>query len=406
MISSIGLKNFKCFKDEKTFHLSKINVFSGYNGRGKSSVMQALLMLSQSIVEGELTSINNLHLNGDFAQLGDYDEILSDDKIDEIGFNLTFNTPDSKEHKVELGYILSDDIKVAGLNRCIIDGVDFVASSFGKASREDKTNKSSLLQLPSYVTTELLPRLVHFVSANRKGPVKYVDKRERPENPKVGINGEYTINTLHEYKGTISPKMNVLATDTQEYDLMTATSMWIDFIMDGGSVDVEKAAENNSDFGKKKTSVLSMGFKFAGIGNNRTFNSYNVGYGYSYIMSIVVTALISKPGSIVMIENPEAHLHPQAQLNLTYMLSRLAATGVQIFVETHSEHVLNGFRLAALKPEYDITNDDLELYFFDNNYEVSRLKIERNGKINNWPKRFFDQYQHELAEIISLGSKL
>jgi predicted ATPase len=405
MINSINFNNYKCLKNDFTFNLGRINVFSGYNGRGKSSVMQALLMLSQSIVEGDLTSINHLHLNGNFVQLGDYDEILSDDKIDELGFNITFNTQDSKDHRVELGYFLSDDIKVAELKRCKIDDDDYFAS-VGKVQPTNKTEDSTLQQLPSYVTTELLPRLVHFVSANRKGPIKYVDKRERPENPKVGINGEYTINTLHEYKGTISPKMNVLATDTHEYDLMTATSMWIDFIMDGGSVDVEKAAENNSDFGKKKTSVLSMGFKFAGIGNNRTFNSYNVGYGYSYIMSIVVTALISKPGSIVMIENPEAHLHPQAQLNLTYMLSRLAATGVQIFVETHSEHVLNGFRLAALKPEYDITNDDLELYFFDNNYEVSCLKIERNGKINNWPKRFFDQYQHELAEIISLGSKL
>jgi predicted ATPase len=233
-----------------------------------------------------------------------------------------------------------------------------------------------------------------------------VDKRERPENHKVGINGEYTINTLHEYAGEISPKMNVISTDKNEYDLMSATSNWIDFIMDGGSVDVERAADNCVDFGKKKTSVLSMGFKFDGVGNNRIFSSYNVGYGYSYIMSIVVTALISKPGSIVMIENPEAHLHPQAQLNLTYMLSKLAATGVQVFVETHSEHVLNGFRLAALKPEYDIESDDLELYFFDTNYEVSHLKIERNGRIKNWPRHFFDQYQHELAEIMSLGAKL
>jgi predicted ATPase len=202
--------------------------------------------------------------------------------------------------------------------------------------------------------------------------------------------------------------MNIKSNDDNEYDLRTLTTQWINYIMDGGSIDVDESYNNSENFGKKKSSVLSMGFRFDDLkqGNGRTFNPYNVGYGYSYVMSIVVTALISKPGSIVMIENPEAHLHPQAQLHLTYMLARLAATGVQIFVETHSEHVLNGFRLAALKQEYKISNEDIRLYFFDIKYRVEQLKIEKNGRILNWPKSFFDQYQYELAEIMTLGAKI
>ena len=76
-----------------------------------------------------------------------------------------------------------------------------------------------------------------------------------------------------------------------------------------------------------------------------------------------------------------------------------------MFVETHSEHVINGIRLAALKNEYKIQNDDIRIFFFDRNFDKIDLIIEKTGRIPNWPERFFDQYQHELAEIIKLGAQ-
>ena len=122
-------------------------------------------------------------------------------------------------------------------------------------------------------------------------------------------------------------------------------------------------------------------------------------------MSIVVTALIAKEGDIVIVENPEAHLHPEAQTRLTFMLAKLGARGVQVFIETHSEHVINGIRLAALKEEYALDNEDVRIFFFDKDFQKKDLIIEKNGKILNWPERFFDQYQKELSEIIRLGAQ-
>lgn len=106
-----------------------------------------------------------------------------------------------------------------------------------------------------------------------------------------------------------------------------------------------------------------MQFGFENNNSSRKFESYNVGFGYSYILSIIVSALIAKEGNILIIENPEAHLHPKAQLNLSYLLAKLTGNGVQVFIETHSEHIVNGFRIAALKDGFSLNNKDLNIFF-------------------------------------------
>ena len=106
----------------------------------------------------------------------------------------------------------------------------------------------------------------------------------------------------------------------------------------------------------------------------------------------------------MIVENPEAHLHPEAQFRLTQLLAKLASRGVQVFVETHSEHVVNAVRLAVIEDAYAITNNQVSLFFFDSDYSKRDLYIEKNGRINDWPSRFFDQYQWELAEILKKGS--
>jgi predicted ATPase len=147
-------------------------------------------------------------------------------------------------------------------------------------------------------------------------------------------------------------------------------------------------------------------FGIADDKSNRKFTAYNVGYGYSYILSIVITALIAKKDSIVIVENPEAHLHGKAQSRLTELLSKLASRGVQVFIETHSEHIINGFRKEMLKSNCSLTNNDTSIYFFDADYSVKYLTIEPNGKIPNWPKGFFDQETIDLAEIMRLGARV
>lgn len=396
MIKNLKFDNFKCLSG-KSFDLSKINLFTGYNGRGKSSVIQLLLLLAQSTRKNEANGIENLHLNGKYIQLGDFDELLYDDSTRyDFGIDMVI----SPDHKIHFSYEMGNDFKIGHMSSCIIDTVDyFDAPSKSTETKEGENSNKELMSLPVFINSKFGTQNVHYVSANRQGPVKFVEKEEKPEFYSVGADGSKTINTLSNYFESIDDAMNVDSSDKEKHSLGESVSMWIDYIMNGGSVSITGADGDSNQ--KKKSAVLQLGFGMEG----RTYNSYNVGFGYSYILSIVVTALIAKEGNIVIIENPEAHLHPEAQTRLTFLLAKLAARNVQVFVETHSEHVINGIRLAALKEEFILNNNDIKIFFFNQDFTKTDLIISENGRIPNWPSGFFDQYQKELAEILKLGSQ-
>ena len=134
--------------------------------------------------------------------------------------------------------------------------------------------------------------------------------------------------------------------------------------------------------------------------------SINMGFGYSYILSIIITILLAKKGSIIFIENPEAHLHPKAQANLMEMICEYATKGIQFMIETHSEHIVNSARLFSLQSDKPIINDNISIHFFDEHFNVYEIKIEKNGLIKNWPAGFFDLEKQQLMEILQLSQKV
>lgn len=393
MITQITFHNFKCL-DNKTFDFTRLNIFTGYNGRGKSSVMQSILMLSQSVKKFKNASaFEKLHLNGDLVQLGFYDEILGKSDDWKIGFDIKLDNEQCKA--VTLSYNLDDDIKVGKLEQGFINNESLfstLASLSDDKTTSENASQSFIGTIPSALLTQFIN--IHYISADRLGPQEYVKRQEIPEFHNVGSNGRFTINTLSTFKDIVSPKMNVEAGDDKAHTLLETVSSWIKYIMDGGIVEIR--GDKNED----KSSVLSLDFSM----RDRSFRSYNVGFGYSYILPIVVTALIATSGSVVIIENPEAHLHPAAQLRMTELLAKLVSRGVQVLIETHSEHIVNGFRITALDDKFETTTNDVTINFFDDDYSIKKLKMEKNGRIANWPKGFFDQLEDEMAKIIRLGS--
>jgi predicted ATPase len=105
----------------------------------------------------------------------------------------------------------------------------------------------------------------------------------------------------------------------------------------------------------------------------------------------------------MLIENPEAHLHPSGQTKMGKMLALASACGIQIVVETHSDHLLNGIRIAV--KEGELRHSDVKCFFFttDNSDEpanVERISIDCFGMLDHWPVGFFDESEKNLLRLI------
>lgn len=391
MITKLHFDNFKCL-DKQEFEFKSLNILSGYNGRGKSSVLQSLLMLSQSCNYGA-GSLSKLHISGNKVDLGSYIEILTNDKIDNVGFNI--ETDDPQFRTIKISYTMSTEDECVGeISAFELNSTDNF-DTVGAMGEENGTTTKVFKSIPEGLITLL--RTINFISADRTGPRKYVEKLEVPDQHIIDSHGLNAINTIKSFRESIPISMNCSGID-KDLNLLEATSTWVNYIMGTGSIRFHE--------GDKKSPVLSIEFGIDRNGEGRNFTPINVGFGYSYILAIIVAALIAKKDSIVIVENPEAHLHAKAQSRLTELLARLASRGVQVFIETHSEHIVNGVRLEMLRDNCNLSNSDISLYFFDEDFSVKHLELKRNGRIPNWPEGFFDQSKHDLGEIMELGAKV
>ncbi len=376
MIKKIGIENFKCFGASTTFNLSKVNLFVGYNGRGKSSVIQSFLLLCQSICH--YRNLETLEVNGDYVQLGLFEDLLNSSFCQHKNVKISIETDQKEGYDVQISYEENPDAERQGkINGLWVDGKEFLIKSV--KTLDGAQTSDVTLPVDRYPDgVNAIFKNCNYVAAERRGPSLYEEKRDEDPNNPVGKNGENVLNRIAKNK-SLQKKINE----------------WVAYIMEGGVLSL--AGE------EKKSSVLSLNLTMPNAGRKADgFKAINCGFGYSYVLSIVVNALTMKSGTLI-VENPEAHLHPQAQLRLTELLAKVSEGDVQILIETHSEHIVNGFRIYALRKDFKLASKDLSLYFFDADYSIKHLPVETNGRIKNWPKGFFDQYEWEMTELIKLG---
>jgi predicted ATPase len=365
MINLLRLINFKRFEDE-SLKLKPLTLLSGLNGTGKSSTLQSLLLLRQSYQQG-LLQTTGLALNGDLVSLGTAKDALFDEaKEDKIGFELTLDNQDKP-----------------------------IAWYFNYDSTTDVLGLASPPADEQVYQSGLFSDRFQYIQAERIGPRNFFATSEFQvhQHQHLGSRGEYTTHFLSVFGDTKIISPSLCHPQQQALDLLSQVEAWLGEISPGTRLSL--TAYPGMD-------LVNLQYSFFG-GN--PYRSTNVGFGITYVLPILVAVLSAQADALLLIENPEAHLHPKGQAQMGELLARAASCGIQVIVETHSDHVLNGIRLAVhggrLKP------DDVGLQFFQRAEQsggsvkpVVSPRIDRNGRIDQWPDGFFDEWDKSLDNLL------
>ncbi len=364
MIQQLRLQNFKRFEDQP-LDIGHLTLLAGLNGMGKSSVLQSLLLLRQSYQQRLLES-TGLALNGDLARIGTAkDALFEDAKEDSIKFTLTF--ANDKQAIWEFGYNPTSDI--LGLTSPAVRPETYELSLFN-----DK---------------------FQYLQAERLGPRSSfaISDFQVRQHRQLGIMGEYTAHFLSIFRDEEIPNPVLAHPQAKSLNLLSQIEAWLNEISPGTRIHIEDIPTID---------LVSLRYS---LGSSEGYRATNVGFGITYTLPVLTAVLSARSGSLLLLENPEAHLHPKGQAQIGSLLAQAAAAEVQIIVETHSDHVLNGIRLAVhagqLNPEF------VRLHFFQRPEsrsqsisEVVSPRMDRRGRIDQWPNGFFDEWDNSLAALL------
>ncbi len=397
MLTEIQLISFKCFEDDVFIPISHINLFTGINGRGKSTVLQALLLMRQSIEHSSTT--NQIILNGSCVELGTFNDIRNSNTSRNDQIVLGFQYHENDNH-IWLSYGLGenyDDDMVAN-----IDNLSKIGDIYGKIFKFDDTRmiiakrwhnlnyefpgEKDNPAITSFIKKNVNFTKIHYISADRIGPQDYYPKQTFGDFPNVGRRGEYTANILAKMKDAVVHELLCLEKG-ETHTVLDQTEAWLSHIFDGGKIDIRTPEAN----------IVIM--QLNSEKSRKLYKPANVGFGYSYALPIIVSGLIAKPGEKLIVENPEAHLHPYAQSKITQFLAKVSASGVQVFIESHSDHILNGLRVAVL--DKVITPRELNILYFKRD-GIIQIPIAENGAIEDWPSGFFDQTDKDFERLFGV----
>lgn len=363
MINKLYLDNFKCFRSLE-LNFGSLNVLTGINGMGKSTIIQSLLLLCQS--SDDIERKGQIRLDGELISLGTGRDILCEyadaDEIIKIGL---CSNDEMFEYTMEYSPY-SDTLPLVkstgNLPRFITDGQYVFLSAF---------------RIP----------LVNIYPITNK---KNLDRRQ------FGNDGVYALQYLKEYGPNELPDELVYPDQKYTNTLADQVRYWMDKIVPGVTIEIDIDPEKQ---------LASLGYAFIeGKNVTNTYKSVNVGFGITYVLPIVVALLSAKSGDVIMLENPEAHIHPSGQRKLGELMAWVCRNGVQIIVETHSDHILNGIRLAVKNRTIRKELTSIFYFYKDNadNYQhkVEKPVIHEDGRMSCWPKGFFDEWDNALLDLL------
>lgn len=372
MIDSVTLQNFKCF-ERLYMPLKPLTLIAGVNGAGKSSIIQSLLLLRQSYIDKNTDWSEELLLNGDLVNLDCAEDVLFVD-AEEDDPKITICVEDGdNEYNFEISPETHDGYAVVT-----------TSNNLSEAKKSLSLLQSDFLYL---YADRIDPEIRYLMPKSSKQDSRIGDKKANRSvfrfAQAINTNEQIAIPSLKQERAS-------------DNSVLRNVSAWINYIM-CSNLEV-KAEETQKDSEAKYIYTIKNK-----NGEQKTLSPLNVPFGNNYLLPIVLAVLTAPVGSLMLIENPESHLHPAAQGRVGEFLSRCAEAGVQIIVETHSDHLMNGIRYACKKKLIDSDKVEMDLICEDaGNVSHIRKHIELNseGYVKCWIPGFFDEWENALSRML------
>lgn len=370
MLTHLDLIHFKCFEQLK-LPLAPLTLLSGSNASGKSSALQALVLLHQTLREHEWST--RLMLNGDSIRLGTVSDV-----VDKVHGRRSFQI-----HAMDKGK--SYQWRFTGERNEMSMSVDDVSVN-GHSVNSPGTLRYLLphdIDESGRTFAERLLRLT-YITAERVGPREVYSLEDRQVATVVGPAGEHAVSVLH--WGRDEEVIKELALENVPNTRLRQVEERMRMFFPGCSIMLQQVHQANA---------VTLGLRTSD--DTDYHRPIHVGFGLTQVFPIIVAALSASKGDILLFENPEVHLHPAGQALMGQFIAEVTKAGIQVIVETHSDHVLNGIRRSVKAQQ--LGSDQVAIHFFrprsEEAAQVESPRLDQEGNVDNWPEGFFDQFDKD-----------
>lgn len=352
MIKSLNIENFKSI-GEIRLNFETVNLLVGTNSSGKSTIIQSLLLMLQN-------TKSLIGFNGDYVRLGDYDDVRC--RFLPGGHDITITATDETGRYISHKYRRNEDNK---LNLSVEKVYEMEKTVF------DPENK-----------------MIQYLSCHRLGP-QPMYKKDMTVKDDIGIEGEYAIAYLERHKEDALEER--ICKNATNLTLMGQVNFWLNYIV---------GAEIRTD-DILGTDYVKASYSYDDVTDLRPVN---IGSGISYLISMIIMCLASRAGALLIIENPEIHLHPAAQAKVCEFLYFISINDRQLLIETHSDHIFNGYRAGIVTGKMD--KDKINILFVyekeDKMTDVMKVEIGKYGRIENQRADLFDQFDIDMRKMVGV----
>ena len=329
-----------------------------------------------------MSGSSRLMLNGNIVELGSVSEV-----VDQVHGRRTCGIGLLDGDSDRFHWEFEGDRDAMSMN---ISKIETHAGDGPDAGRSQPLHYLMPRQLEEHSLTRRLCNLT-YLEAERMGPRELYMFDDPQLTPVVGPQGEYAVSVLH--SGRDEPVLGGLVVPEVPPVRFRQVEARMARFFPGCALDIRPVPRANA---------VTLGIRTSP--STDFLRPSHTGFGLTQVLPIVVAALSACRNDFLLIENPEVHLHPAGQAEVGRFLAEAAAAGVQVLIETHSDHVLNGIRRAV--KENLLRADDVALHFFrprssddpaNGEPQVVSPQLDALGGIDDWPEGFFDQFDKDMT---------